>query len=297
MGWAGSGVVFALTGGVASATLIERAIAAPGAAPRPRAFTFVQISDSHIGFRKPANMDVAATLRETIAKIAALPARPDLVVHTGDITHLATPEQFAEAQAILGEIGVPLRFVPGEHDIVGGNDPRPYIERFAPGSSGNGWYSFDMAGVHFIALVNSLQFVDTGTGQLGTEQLEWLRRDLAPLTASTPIVVLSHFPLWPLYPQWGWGTGDGAQALALLRRFGSVTALNGHIHQLAQKVEGNLTFHAARATAYPQPSPGVGPGPGPLVVAPEALRRSIGLSSIAVQPGKAPLAITDEALA
>lgn len=298
MGWAGTGALFTLSGGVASSTMIETALAAPSkpaAAVEP--FSFVQISDTHVGFSKPANTDVLATLKETIAKIKALPVAPDFIVHTGDITHLATPEQFDLAQQVLGEIGIPVHFVPGEHDIINGNDPRPYIERFAKGSRGNGWYSFDAHGVHFVALVNVLQFVDSGTGKLGADQLAWLRKDLAGLTASTPIVVLSHFPLWPLYPQWGWGTSDGAAALALLRRFGSVTCLNGHIHQIQQKVEGRVVFHAARSTAYPQPAPGVGPGPGPLVVPPAQLRSMIGLTSLEVRGIRTPIPVTDTTLA
>ncbi len=298
MGWAGTGALFTLSGGIASSTMIERAMAAPRTSvPAVTPFSFVQISDTHIGFSKPANMDVAATLRETIAKIRALPHQPDFIVHTGDITHLATPEQFDLAQQLIGEIGIPVHFVPGEHDIINGNDPRPYIERFAKGSMGNGWYSFDAKGVHFVALVNVLQFVDSGTGKLGAEQLEWLKKDLAGLSSSTPIVVLSHFPLWPLYPQWGWGTSDGAAALALLRRFGSVTCLNGHIHQIQQKIEGHVVFHAARSTAYPQPAPGVGPGPGPLVVPPEQLRSAIGLTSLEVRGIATPIPVTDTTLA
>lgn len=298
MGWAGTGALFTLSGGIASSTMIETALAAPRrVAPPVAPFTFVQISDTHIGFKKPANMDVVGTLRETIAKIRALPIAPDFIVHTGDVTHLATPEQFDLAQQVLGELAIPIHFVPGEHDIINGNDPRPYIERFAKGAAGNGWYSFDVKGVHFVALVNVLQFVDAGTGKLGPEQMAWLRADLGSLSASTPIVVLSHFPLWPLYPQWGWGTSDGADALALLRRFGSVTCLNGHIHQIQQKVEGHLTFHAGRSTAYPQPAPGVGPGPGPLVIPPNQLRANIGLSSLEVRGLATPIPVTETTLA
>lgn len=298
LGWAGTGALFTLSGGIASSKMIERAMAAPRTpVPAVTPFSFVQISDTHIGFSKPANMDVAATLRETIAKIKALPHQPDFIVHTGDITHLATPEQFDLGQQLIGEIGIPVHFVPGEHDIINGNDPRPYVERFAKGSVGNGWYSFDARGVHFVALVNVLQFVDSGTGKLGADQLEWLKKDLAGLSPSTPIVILSHFPLWPLYPQWGWGTSDGAAALALLRRFGSVTCLNGHIHQIQQKIEGHVVFHAARSTAYPQPTPGVGPGPGPLVVPTEQLRSMIGLTSLEVRGIATPIPVTDTTLA
>lgn len=301
LGWAGTGALYTLSGGIATSLTLDQAMATPyGHGARPAAvkpFTFLQISDTHIGFSKPANPDPAGTLKETIAKIKALPVQPDFLVHTGDVTHLARPEQFDTAQQLLGEIGLPIHFVPGEHDMVDGNDPRPFIARLAPGSKGNGWYSFDANGVHFVALVNVVQLGNKGMGTLGADQLTWIQTDLAGLSASTPIVVLSHFPLWALFPDWGWGTEDGMAALALLRRFGSVTALNGHIHQIQRKVEGHMSFHAARSTAYPQPAPGVGPGPGPLVVPPEQLRSAIGLSSLQVTAANAPIPVIDAALA
>lgn len=305
LGWAGTGALYTLSGGIATSLTLDQALATPygpdrlslGAKPAVvKAFSFLQISDTHIGFSKPANPDPAGTLRETIARIKALPMQPDFLVHTGDVTHLAKPEQFDLAQQLLGEIGLPIHFVPGEHDMVDGNDPRAFIARLAPGSKGNGWYSFNANGVHFIALVNVVQLGSKGMGTLGADQLAWLQSDLAGLSASTPIVVLSHFPLWSLFPDWGWGTEDGMAALALLRRFGSVTALNGHIHQIQRKVEGHMSFHAGRSTAYPQPAPGVGPGPGPLVVPPEQLHSAIGLSSLRVTSANTPIPIIDAAL-
>ena len=300
LAWAGTGALFTLSGGIASSVTLDAAAAATRrgvAQPKVKPFTFLQISDTHIGFSKPANPDPVATLKETIAKIKALPHQPDFLIHTGDISHLAKPEQFDLAQQLLGELNLPVHFVPGEHDIVDGTDPRPYIERFAKHASGDGWYSFDANGVHFVGLVNVVRLGDQGMGTLGRDQLTWLKRDLAPLSSSTPIVVLSHFPLWALFPSWGWGTADGLLAQTLLRRFGSVTALNGHIHQVQRKVEGHMTFHACRSTAYPQPAPGVGPGPGPLVVPAEQLRSAIGLSSVSVVNGGAPIAVTDATLA
>ena len=301
LAWAGTGALFTLSGGIASSVTLDAAAAAtrPGLAklPKVKPFTFLQISDTHIGFSKPANPDPVTTLKETIAKIKALPHQPDFLIHTGDISHLAKPEQFDLAQQLLGELNLPIHFVPGEHDIVDGTDPRSYIERFAKHASGDGWYSFDTNGVHFVGLVNVVRLGDQGMGTLGRDQLTWLKRDLAPLSSSTPIVVLSHFPLWALFPSWGWGTADGLLAQTLLRRFGSVTALNGHIHQVQRKVEGDMTFHACRSTAYPQPAPGVGPGPGPLVVPAEQLRSAIGLSSVSMVNGHAPIAVTDATLA
>jgi 3',5'-cyclic AMP phosphodiesterase CpdA len=110
--------------------------------------------------------------------------------------------------------------------------------------------------------------------------LTWLKNDLASLSASTPVVVYAHVPLWAVYPTWGWATTDAEQALALLRRFGSVTVLNGHIHQVLQKVEGNMTFHTAASTAFPQPAPGSAPAPGPLRVVPEQLISSLGVRQV-----------------
>jgi len=297
LSWAGTGALFTMSGGLASSIMVERALAAPVNTQSVTPFSFVQISDSHIGFSKAANKDVIATLNETIGKIKALPTQPDFIIHTGDITHLATPAQFDTAHQLLSELNLPVFYVPGEHDIVDGNNPGPYTDRFAPNAKGDGWYSFDIKGVHFVALVNVLQFVDSGLGRLGPEQLAWLKADLAPLPASTPIVLMSHFPLWPLYTQWGWGTSDGDEALALVKRFGSVTALNGHIHQIQQHVEGRVVFHAARSTAYPQPAPGVGLGPGPLVVPADQLRRYVGLTSLEVHANSASIPLIDTTLA
>lgn len=297
MGWAGTGALFAMQGGVALAKPLHRMAGRSAPTPAIKPFSFLQISDTHVGFSKPANPDPLATLRETIARVKALPHQPDFVVHTGDITHLAKPEQFDTAKGLLSDLGVPIHFVPGEHDILDGTDPRPFLDHFGQGSKSNGWYSFDAGGVHFVALVNVVQLGDRGMGTLGADQLAWLHSDLAPLSASTPIVVLSHFPLWALYPDWGWGTADAAQAFTMLRRFGSVTALNGHIHQIQQKIEGHIHFHSARSTAYPQPAPGVGPGPGPLVVPAEQLRSFIGVTSVSVSHGTEPIAIVDTALA
>ncbi len=302
MGWAGTGTLFALAGGIEASMTLDQALAATpksggSIAPKVKPFSFLQISDTHIGFKKAANPDVIGTLKETIAKVRALDVQPDFIVHTGDITHLATSEQFDTAQQLLGELNLPIHFIPGEHDIVDGTNPQAFLDRFGKGTKGDGWYSFDVGGAHFIALVNVVRLADKGMGSLGADQLAWLKDDVAHLSASTPIVVLSHFPLWPLFPEWGWGTSDGMQALALLKRFSSVTALNGHIHQIQQKTEGRMVFHAGRSTAYPQPAPGVGPGPGPLLVPSAELHSAIGMSSLLVRQSALPLAIIDQTLA
>jgi 3',5'-cyclic-AMP phosphodiesterase len=299
LAWAGTGALFTIGGGVPSSLGLEAALATTKDKPTSTStpLSFVQISDSHIGFKKPANPNPLATLRETIAKIKALPTPPAFVLHTGDITHLATPEQFDIAQSILSDIGVPVYFVPGEHDIVDGNDPRPYLARFGKNSLGDGWYSFDAGGTHFIALVNAINLRENGMGSLGEDQLAWLRTDIASLSASTPIIVFAHFPLWALFPQWGFATADAAEAMTMLRRFGSVTVLNGHIHQIQQRTEGHVVFHTARSTAFPQPAPGDGPGPGPLLLPAEQLRSALGFTSVRTRIGRQPIALVDATLA
>jgi 3',5'-cyclic-AMP phosphodiesterase len=296
MAWAGTGAFCVMQGGVlrsfslADAAEIEKA-AASGE------MSFVQISDSHMGFNKPANSDVAATLRAAVEKINALPAAPALMLHTGDISHLSKAEQFDTVDQILKGARVKdVFFVPGEHDVLD-DDGKGYFDRYAKQSHGGGWYSFDQSGVHFVGLVNVLNLKSGGLGFLGPEQLEWLERDLKPLRASTPVVVFAHMPLWSIYPDWGWGTEDSAVALSYLKRFGSVTVLNGHIHQTMQKVEGNVTFHTAMSTAFPQPQPGKAPSPGPMTVPADQLRSVLGITSVHYVRNQHVLAVIDSPLA
>ncbi len=290
MAWAGTGVLWTVGGGIPTSTTFGQA--------RDQAkegFSFAQISDSHIGFGKePYGKSVRATLEEAVARINALPERPDFLIHTGDLTHLSTAKEFDTVSEILKGARVgKIFYVPGEHDIVGSN--AEYLARFGRGTKGEGWSSFDHRGVHFIGLVNvASQGADKGLGILGVDQLDWLKADVAGLTDSTPIVVFAHVPLWSVYPQWGWGTEDGLQALAHLRRFGSVTVLNGHIHQALQRIEGNVTFHTARSTGFPQPAPGQAAAPGPLKgVEAGKLRSLLGLTTVAYREGRGPLAVTD----
>ncbi|WEK42180.1 MAG: metallophosphoesterase [Candidatus Sphingomonas colombiensis] len=297
MAWAGTGALWALSGGVASSAIVDAALAAPLSAAGTASFTFLQLSDSHIGFSKPANPDARATYREAIAKVKALATKPDFIIHTGDITQLSRDEEFDDADQILRETGIPAFFVPGEHDMVDEGGGKAFLTRHGKGSSGAGWFSFDHNGVHFVALVNVADLQPGGMGNLGAAQLQWLRRDLATHTDSTPIVVFAHIPLWTVYAEWGWGTGDAQQALALLRRFGSVTILNGHIHQIAQKVEGRMTFHTARSTAFPQPAPGTAPSPGPQLVPPGELRAVLGITDVSFVRGEHPIAVIDSTLA
>ena len=277
MAWAGTGVVWTLAGGVLSSCTLPQA--AKGASSQAD-FSFVQISDSHIGFSNVPNMDVTGTFQQAIARVSSLPTRPAFVLHTGDLSHLSKPDQYDTVNQVLaGAKFDQVFYVPGEHDTFVDNG-QAFLDRFGSGTAGNGWRSFDYGGVHFIGLVNVWNLKAGGFGVLGGDQLDWLKKDLDPLAASTPIVVYAHVPLWAVYPSWGWGTTDAEQALTLLQRFGSVTVLNGHIHQVLQKVEGNVTFHTAASTAFPQPAPGAGPAPGPLRVVPEQLLSSLGVREV-----------------
>jgi 3',5'-cyclic AMP phosphodiesterase CpdA len=294
MVWAGTGVLWTITGGVPhSVGLIGEA----AAAEPTTGFTFLQMSDSHIGFDKAANPDALGTLREAVAKVKAMKTKPAFVIHTGDITHLSKPTEFDNADKVFSEIGLQTHWIPGEHDIIDEDRGKAYLDRYGKGSKGAGWYSFDDHGVHFVGLVNVVDLKGGGLGNLGAEQLAWLEADLKGKSNSTPIVVFSHIPLYVLYKEWGWGTEDGQRALDLLKRFGSVTVLNGHIHQLAQKVEGNMTFHTALSTAFPQPVPGTAPSPGPILVPADQLRSKLGLVTVTVVQGNKPLAIVDNTLA
>jgi Icc protein len=295
MAWAGTGLLWTIAGGIPTSKLLA---AAPGSAAERNSaggFSFVQISDSHIGFNKAANQDVTATLKLAIDKINSLPTPPELLLHTGDITHSSRPVEFDTAQQLIRTARTGQSFyVRGEHDVAT-DDGALYRERFGKDTRGSGWYSFTHKGVHFIGLNNCMQI--DAMGRLGPEQLAWLKKDLAALSVSTPIIVFAHLPLWMVYPDWGWGTQDGAEALTYLKRFGSVTVLNGHIHQVVQKVEGNIAFHTAASTAFPQPAPGVAPSAGPMVVPAGRLRSVLGITQVSYVSRCSQLAIVDPSLA
>jgi 3',5'-cyclic-AMP phosphodiesterase len=292
--WTGAAVVWTAAGGVLSSRVVTPASAAEAPAG---AFSFVQISDTHIGFKGQANGDATATLQQVIDRINALPTRPAFVLHTGDQTHGQKAGAFDTVAELLKGVKAERTFyVPGEHDVFldGGKE---YLERYGKGTvGGRGWQSFDYQGTHFVGLVNVLKYKGEGMGALGDEQLEWLARDVGALSSSTPIVVFSHVPLWAVYPPWGWTTDDAERALGVLRRFGSVTVLNGHIHQVMKKVEGTVTFHTAMSTAFPQPAPGSAPSPGPMKIPEADARRMIGVTEVAYVPGRQPLAIVDSTL-
>jgi Icc protein len=290
MSWAGGAMLWTVAGGVPRSRLIGEAQAAE------TGFTFAQVSDSHLGFDKPVNADVTGTFQAALDRVTGMGDRPSFIIHTGDITHLSTPAQFDTGAQLLGATKSRIYTVPGEHDILE-EDRKSYLNRYGKGTHGDGWYSFDAHGVHFIGLVNVVNLKGAGLGDLGKPQLEWLEKDVKPLSASTPIVVFAHVPLWIVYQDWGWGTEDGAQALTYLKRFGSVTVLNGHIHQVMQKVEGHVAFHTARSTAFPQGKPGVAAAPGPMAVPAGELKNYLGTAKVTLVSGKAPLAIVDTPLA
>ncbi|MFL6449094.1 MAG: metallophosphoesterase [Bryobacteraceae bacterium] len=288
-------MIWTVSGGVLGSKAFGQAVNSEvGADP---GFSFVQISDSHIGFNKAANADVTATLQEAISKINALERTPDFLIHTGDLSHLSKPSEFDTLDQVLKSAkSRQTFFVPGEHDMLADNGQQ-YLERYGKGTKGAGWFSFDHKGVHFIGLVNVVDLKAGGLGTLGAEQLNWLQKDLAVRSSSTPIVVFAHIPLWTVYPDWGWGTGDGKEALSYMKRFGSVTVLNGHIHQTMQKIEGNIFYHTAMSTAFPQPRPGTAPSPGPMKVPAEQLRDVLGLAHVNYVAGSHSLAVVDSSLA
>jgi len=300
MAWAGTGLICVVKGGILRSYSLGQLAQGGGGKAMENIrgeLSFVQISDSHMGFSKPANLDVVATLQAAIDKINALQTQPAFVLHTGDISHLSKAQEFDTVDQLLkGARTNQVFYVPGEHDVLTDNG-KYYRDRYGRGAGGGGWYSFEHRGVHFIGLVNVVNLKAGGLGTLGPDQLTWLKEDVAGLSSSTPIVVFAHIPLWSVYPDWGWATDDSAQALSYLKRFGSVTVLNGHIHQTMQKVEGNITFHTAASTAFPQPHPGEAPSPGPMKVPAEQLRNLLGLTSVHYVQGKQALAIVDASLA
>jgi 3',5'-cyclic-AMP phosphodiesterase len=293
MAWAGTGTLCIMQSGILKSYALSRELPADAATGE---LCFAQISDSHMGFNKPANTDVVSTLKAAVDKINGLAKPPEFLLHTGDISHLSKPEEFDTVDQILKAcVGKDVFFVPGEHDVVG-DQGQQYLERYGKGSQGAGWYSFDKKGVHFIGLVNVMNLKAGGLGSLGPDQLAWIEKDVQSLGSSIPIVVFAHIPLWSVYPEWGWGTDDSAQALALLKRFASVTVLNGHIHQTMQKVEGSVTFHTAASTAFPQPEPGKAESPGPMKVPAEQLRQLLGITDVNFVRGRQALAIVDSKL-
>ena len=294
MAWAGTGVIWSINGGILSSTALGQT-PTNSTDSATAELTFVQISDSHIGFNKPANTDVVGTTREAIIRINALPRTPEFLVHTGDLTHLSEPAEFDTVGQLINECRIKdVLYVPGEHDFF--DNGEQYRQRFGRNTIGTGWYSFEHKGVHFISLVNVANMQEGGLGNLGHEQLDWLEKDLKGLNSSTPIVLFAHIPLWTVFAQWGWGTDDAERALSFLKRFGSVTILNGHIHQVMQKVEGNITFHTAMGTSFLLPIPGSVAKPIPVPVEAKQLKKVLGITSVNYTQTNHTLALIDSTL-
>lgn len=290
MAWAGTGVLWTVSGGILTSEAFGQSKGTKGE------LHFVQISDSHIGFNKPANPDVSATLQATVDKINALPDQPEFLIHTGDLSHDSKEAEYDTMDQVLkGVKQKQIYYVPGEHD-TSIDDGKLYLGRYgkAVGAKGTGWYSFTHKDVHFVGLNNTAML--EGLGKLGDEQLAWLDADLKGQPASRPIVVFAHIPLWSVYPEWGWATKDSEQALTSLKKFGSVTVLNGHIHQVMQKMEGNVTFHTAMSTAFPQPKPGEAKSAGPLKVPDDKLKTVLGIANVRSIAKPHSLAVVDSPL-
>jgi 3',5'-cyclic AMP phosphodiesterase CpdA len=290
--WFGSAVVLTVVGGE---VISHIAGSTPKVSTQSRpTLRFVQISDSHIGFNGAANPNVADTFTQAINQVNSLGYTPDFVIHTGDLTHLSAPAQFDQVKQMLTGLHTPHVFtVPGEHDSVDDGGQK-YRQTFGAGTRGDGWYSFDVAGVHVIAVVNTLNLQKLG--HLGTDQLEFIEKDVAGLSNDTPIIVFSHIPLFAMYPDWGWGTEDAAQALSYLKRFSSVTCLNGHVHQVFSKTEGNVTFYTGTTTAYPLPHPGDGPAPQPVKLPAGQLHNALGIREVSYTKGQQALALKEQKL-
>ena len=282
--WTGLGIVWAVgANGLFTACKVGEPKAQKPSTATP--FSFVQISDTHIGFNKPANEHVTDTLQKTINAINALPTPPAFVMHTGDISHLSKPAEFDQAKQLLSQLKVPLFTLPGEHDTIGDRG-KAYDEAFNRKDVREGLQVWDQAGIHFVSLTNVLDFGATGTGKLGQAQLDLLSKDLAAQKQDTPLVIFSHIPLYDLYPKWGWATADSAKLLSLLSRFASVTVLTGHIHQVIEHREGNIRFHTAAGTAYPLPAPGKGEQPAPVKLPENSLLAALGFRTVEVISGK-----------
>jgi hypothetical protein len=247
-------------GGVVFASSLRGAQGAAAAGQKYDDFYFVQLSDSHWGFQGPPNPDAKGTLKKAVAAVNSLNEQPDFIVFTGDLTHTTDDpkerrQRLAQFKEIVSELKVKnVHFMPGEHDASLDNG-EAFKEFF-----GKTRYAFDHKGVHFIALDN----VSDPRASLGDEQLQWLADDLKQQPKNANIVVLTHRPLFDLYPQWDWATRDGVKAIDLLLPMEHVTVFYGHIHQEHHKMTGHIAHHAAKGLMFPLPAPGSQPQRNPL---------------------------------
>ena len=253
-------------------------------------FYFVQLSDTHWGFNDPAvNPDAAGTLRKAVTAVNALDHKPDFVVFTGDLTHTTDDpverrRRLTEFRSIVSELRVStVRFMPGEHD-AGLDRGKAFRELFGPPN-----YTFDHKGIHFIVLDN----VTDPSAILGDSQLTWLAQDLARVSKEQPIVVLTHRPLFDLYPQWDWATRDGAKALELLMPHEYVTVFYGHIHQEHHFATGQIEHHSAKSLMFPLPAPGSAPKRRPIPWDPAAPYRGLGFREVDAEPASRKLSLAE----
>ena len=246
-------------------------------------FYFVQLSDTHWGFSGAPNPDAANTLRKAVASVNALQKQPDFIVFTGDLTHTTDDpaerrRRMAEFRDIVSALKVrQVRFMPGEHD-ASLDRGAAYKEFF-----GDTFYSFDHTGVHFIAVDN----VSDPGARIGDEQLAWMKDDLARRPAGSPIVVLTHRPLFDLVPKWDWATRDGAQAMEILMAYPQVTVFYGHIHQEHHQMTGHIAHHSAKSLIFPLPAPGSQPARTPLPWDPAQPNRGLGFREVDAEPDTA----------
>ncbi|HSD71656.1 MAG TPA: metallophosphoesterase [Thermoanaerobaculia bacterium] len=245
-------------------------------------FSFIQLSDTHVGFSGPPNPLGTQAFERAVEMINGLRERPDLVLVTGDLTHDSEkPGEHADRmklfQKIAGRLNVPLiKVVPGEHDagLDGG-----VLFRDAFGET---HYSFDHRGVHFIALDN----VSQARPNVGPEQIAWLNNDLSRFPTTAPIVVFTHRPLFDLRPDWEWFTGDGDEVMNALAPYENVTVLYGHIHREHTHTEGRVTHHAARSLIFAFPDPEAGVPKKPIPFDPQKPFENLGLR-VVEEPGAA----------
>jgi len=252
-------------------------------------FFFVQMSDTHWGFEGPPNPDARGTLRKAVAAVNDLAQQPDFIVFTGDLTHTTDDPQerrkrMAEFRDIVGDLRVKtVHFMPGEHDAS--LDRGKAFQEFF----GDTHYTFDHKGVHFIVLDN----VSDPAALIGDTQLEWLAADLKQLPRDAKIVVLTHRPLFDLYPQWDWATRDGAKAIELLMPHRNVTVFYGHIHQEHHFMTGHIAHHAANSLMFPLPAPGSQPKRTPLPWDPDHPYRGLGSREVEAEPKTAEYRVTE----
>jgi 3',5'-cyclic AMP phosphodiesterase CpdA len=251
-------------------------------------FTFVQLSDMHVGFSGPPNPTGTRAFERAVEIVNALPKAPDLILFTGDLTHDSEDqnERTARMQRFLeisGRLKVKTRrLVPGEHD-AGLDGGALFREHF-----GNSSYAFDHKGVHFVALDN----VSRALPEVGPEQIAWLQKDLARFPPTAPIVVFTHRPLFDLKPEWEWFTRDGDQVMNVLAPFENVTVLYGHIHREDIQQSGHVRHCAARSLAWAFPDPAKVAEKKPLAFDPGRPFANLGLRTLKAAPGAHPRAAT-----